>query len=509
MANLQLRIIVAVPRSGSTLLMRIACEAPSCAITSRLVAQGNYSTGTLFTPDYSVFTSPFSHTVFTQAMEKGCNTLISKEEFGHESQKGECDYVIIPTEEAYEKCKPAFLFRDPIRIYDSWKRVGWTDIEGLVTAYTSLHHMHITHPETHAIIYEDLVVDPEKTIRELCDYWGIGFCQSMLSFEHSFNDFLYNSEREEQIYTVENPLGLFNTVQKSSSIEPQPANKLISADEIEKLELTIGKRYIDTYLGRYSSTVTHQNNEEANLGLLLGSRTWFAFDLDDTLHEFRKSSSVASGSVCDFVSTLLPRSSIKDLRATYARILADKTSTAFTSGKSSTDYRRERFVCLLEAHNIIYTASTIEHLAALYKEVLKQNLQLKAGALHLLQYLKSRKKKVMIISEGPRDAQEWTVELLGLAPFVDVLATSNEMGLSKVDGLFGAVLAKYKIRAKDMVLIGDNAVRDVEPAKAAGIEAVLYAEGLDCRLKSGEASINSLLKIKHLLDCDEVVLEHA
>ncbi|KAI9786028.1 MAG: hypothetical protein M1835_003197 [Candelina submexicana] len=503
MVDLQLRIVVAVPRSGSTLLMRIACEAPSCAVTSRLVAQGNYSSYKTFTPDYSIFSSPFSHTVFRQAMEKGCSTLISKEEFGHDPKKGECDYVIIPTEEAYQRTKPAFLFRDPIRVYDSWKKLGWTDIEGLVTAYTTLHLMHMTHPSTHAIIYEELIAKPEQTVRALCKHWDIGFCESMLSFEHSFSDFLYNSKREERIYTVENPLGLFDTIQESTSIEAQPAHNLISVGEIEHLELTIGKRYIDTYSGRSPKMVIPHSNKAADFVLCLRTKTWFSFDLDDTLHEFRKASSAATETSLTFISYLHPASSLEELKTTYATILADKTSQAFTNGKTSTEYRKERFASLLEAHNITYTASFLDKLAMLYKQGLKQNLQLTAGALHLLQYLKSRAKKVMIISEGPLDAQEWTMESLGLTPFVDVLVTSNDMGLSKVDGLFGAVLAKHKIREDDMVFVGDNAVRDIEAARAAGIEAVLYAEGSNCRLKRGEASINSLLKIKHLIDDSE------
>ena len=49
--TLQVRLLVAVPRSGSTLLMRIFCEASSCSVTSRLVLQDNYSEGASHKPD--------------------------------------------------------------------------------------------------------------------------------------------------------------------------------------------------------------------------------------------------------------------------------------------------------------------------------------------------------------------------------------------------------------------------------------------------------------------------
>ena len=52
----------------------------------------------------------------------------------------------------------------------------------------------------------------------------------------------------------------------------------------------------------------------------------------------------------------------------------------------------------------------------------------------------------MITTEGPQDAQNWTVEQLGPAPYVDVLVTPNEVGLAKDAGLFGEVSERCGIR---------------------------------------------------------------
>ena len=38
------------------------------------------------------------------------------------------------------------------------------------------------------------------------------------------------------------------------------------------------------------------------------------------------------------------------------------------------------------------------------------------------------------------------------------------MGKSKIDGLFGAVLEKFRIKPDDIIFIGDSAARDVAPA---------------------------------------------
>ena len=89
-----------------------------------------------------------------------------------------------------------------------------------VICYTSLHNMHKNHPECHAFTYEDLVSNPEQTIRSVCEYLDIDFSMDMLSFKHSLGDFLVNSEREKNMYTNESSTsGLFNTVRSYSSVQ--------------------------------------------------------------------------------------------------------------------------------------------------------------------------------------------------------------------------------------------------------------------------------------------------
>lgn len=136
-----------------------------------------------------------------------------------------------------------------------------------------------------------------------------------------------------------------------------------------------------------------------------------------------------------------------------------------------------------------------------YKRSLREALTLKPGALDLLQCIKRRGKKVIVVTEGPQDAQLWTVEELGLRPYVDVLVTTNQIGKSKVEGLFSAVLDKYGIVASDMVYVGDNEKRDVVPAREAGILAVLFDEMGGCSFDDFAAlRIDSLGKLGDLLE---------
>jgi hypothetical protein len=98
------------------------------------------------------------------------------------------------------------------------------------------------------------------------------------------------------------------------------------------------------------------------------------------------------------------------------------------------------------------------------------------------------------MSEGPQDAQEWTLRKLGLADMVDYFATSIGFGVSKHEGLFGRVLERLEIRPDVRLFVGENWERDVVPAVKVGILGVHYAEQekkketVDCggeMLKSG------------------------
>lgn len=204
-------------------------------------------------------------------------------------------------------------------------------------------------------------------------------------------------------------------------------------------------------------------------------KTWFGFDLDDTLHEFRKVCRIATTEILRHLATehQIP---LEDLTDAWAKTIATDDWQCFTDGRASDEYRKERFAAVLENFSISPTPEVLYNYAAQYKTALEQSLELKPGALSLLAYLKSIGKKVVVISEGPHDAQQWTLEKLGIADFVDFLATSNKYGLTKNAGLFQQVLVDLKVEAKDVVFIGDNFERDVVQARKAGICAIHYSE---------------------------------
>ena len=80
------------------------------------------------------------------------------------------------------------------------------------------------------------------------------------------------------------------------------------------------------------------------------SKPWFGFDLDDTLHEYRKASKVATAAVLDCIHNKYGIS-IDDLKSAYSEILKTSTSTAFTDGRPSDSYRKnDLLLCCITFH---------------------------------------------------------------------------------------------------------------------------------------------------------------
>ncbi|EEU46736.1 uncharacterized protein NECHADRAFT_36336 [Fusarium vanettenii 77-13-4] len=222
----------------------------------------------------------------------------------------------------------------------------------------------------------------------------------------------------------------------------------------------------------------------------LQTKTWFGFDLDDTLHEFRRASRAAVTHCLTRISNENPHIKVEDLQAQYQIVLKQGTASAFTDGKTSHDYRRERFSATLSHFKL--NLDSIEKLLRDYERVLVENLTLKPGALSLLRAIKESGRKITVITEGPQDAQERAVRDLGITNYIDFLATTNHFGVAKTSGLFGKVLKHLEIQPSDIVYAGDSKERDVEPATKEGIYTIHLREDQTVSLALNPPSINSL-----------------
>ncbi|KAK9774471.1 hypothetical protein SCAR479_08819 [Seiridium cardinale] len=226
--------------------------------------------------------------------------------------------------------RPVFLIRDPVRVFDSWKKVGWTDMQSLVDCFTNMFRM-LHQAPSHAVsslLYERLVRDPHTEVERICVQWGVPFSETMLHFKQPFgSSFAFATDREKSICCEEKPLGLFTTIEPSSSVETDvPCHNLLSNIEKDDLEKQVSRLYLECW-----------HDDIQRLRAMLIEKSWFGFDLDDTLHEFRRSSGIATNRVLEKIS-VRHHTPMLSLKEEYSHILKEKAANAFSDGKTSYDY---------------------------------------------------------------------------------------------------------------------------------------------------------------------------
>lgn len=137
-----------------------------------------------------------------------------------------------------------------------------------------------------------------------------------------------------------------------------------------------------------------------------------------------------------------------------------------------------------------------------YEATLMTSLELKCGAVELLSMIKDMGKKIVVITEGPQDAQERTVKGHSIEGYIDFLATSSYFGVVKTGGLFPRVLAHLGVSPDDMANINDNEQRDMKPALAEGIYLIHLAEIEGVSLNTMPPRINTLRILQCILSKD-------
>ena len=279
----KLGIVVAVPRSGSTLFMRVMAGHSDVGVTSRHVLMGNMQpriegapTSRAFSPDYRIFEDE-NHPVFAVARQMGKPFIVSKEEYGNDRFTGtpalnECNYDVFPSDDVIKAVKPAFIFRRPDDTFADWLARGWTDLESFLMTYKThlltFERVRSINPNTVHYTHEYMIQNREaqaKVFTSVLAAWGLPFQEQMLTFQGKFGeDFLYTTERERKIYTEGNPKGIFTTVRDLTEISnTSPSyNELLTPEHQQR----IGDELMADYHDLHRETLQQHENVQSRGG---------------------------------------------------------------------------------------------------------------------------------------------------------------------------------------------------------------------------------------------------
>jgi putative hydrolase of the HAD superfamily len=210
------------------------------------------------------------------------------------------------------------------------------------------------------------------------------------------------------------------------------------------------------------------------------------FDLDDTLHDRRASVETFIPTLHSFLEPWLKGVSLEEFRIVLHRV----------------DYGgyvpREVFMLrLLEA----FGASGFDalSLAKFWRSEFAAFAQPMHGAYELLEFLRAKKIKTSIVSNGTVQLQQAKIVALGLK--VDVVIISEAVGVKKPAAKpFLEALRLLEVQASEAWFVGDHPVNDIEGALAVGMKA-FWLE------REQKAQAVNAVRLENLLELKSYVLD--
>ena len=198
------------------------------------------------------------------------------------------------------------------------------------------------------------------------------------------------------------------------------------------------------------------------------------FDLDRTLWDFDAAAEVAFERIYEqYNLNSLGIPSAHEFHEVY-HPLNERLWELYREDKiTKADLNRTRFLKPLE-HYGIHDVKLADHLSEDYVYWSPRIVKLVPGTMELLEYLKP-KHHLHLITNGFEEVQDTKLTLSGMKPYFETLTVSEEVGVKKPNPeIFQYALNKAHATAEESLMIGDEMAVDIDGARAAGIDTVLF-----------------------------------
>lgn len=219
------------------------------------------------------------------------------------------------------------------------------------------------------------------------------------------------------------------------------------------------------------------------------------FDLDDTLYAYEPLDEEACRRVQEYACAELG-------------ITVQQYEEAFLYGRSET---KRSLGDVAACHNrMLYYQKTLERLGVnpapmslqlyeTYWGTFLEKMVLREGAREFLDAMHEHGIRVMVCTDLTAHIQHRKIEALGIADDICCLVTSEEAGREKPSReIFELCLEKLKLPPDEVCCIGDNFEKDVEGARAVGIQAIWFDAGKPSAAQFVEAMRGILGEESHL-----------
>lgn len=200
--------------------------------------------------------------------------------------------------------------------------------------------------------------------------------------------------------------------------------------------------------------------------------TAVGFDLDGTLFDHRGS---ALAGVDDFLSSLGVETTVS-AREIWLAAEATHFERWRVGDITFEEQRRERLRTVLPAVGIQPPdrPDDLDALFARYADAYRRSWRAFDDSARVLTMLRRSGLRVGLLTNGTREQQHDKLRTIGLMDKLDVICTSEELGVAKPEPFaFRALAQQLEVEPGQCLFVGDNAEHDEAGARAAGMAALL------------------------------------
>jgi FMN phosphatase YigB (HAD superfamily)/ribulose-5-phosphate 4-epimerase/fuculose-1-phosphate aldolase len=195
------------------------------------------------------------------------------------------------------------------------------------------------------------------------------------------------------------------------------------------------------------------------------------FDLDNTLYDYDVCHHTALNEVFELLVQKYKSLTIEHIKGVYEEI--SKTLKYELGLTASSHNKSIYFKHLLEKLNIGLSIFLTIH--DIYWDTFYSNMVCFEGVLDFLVFNKNIGKKMGILTDYETEYQIKKLERLGILNYIDVIVTSEEVGIEKPSSqMFSAILQKMNLGSHEVIMVGDNYERDFKGASRAKIRSYWF-----------------------------------
>lgn len=193
------------------------------------------------------------------------------------------------------------------------------------------------------------------------------------------------------------------------------------------------------------------------------------FDLDNTLYDYDICHKQALTSVFQYIQMRIGNR--PDIQLIYDFISNNLKNEL--GGTASSHNKNIYFKQLLEQLNISLDVLIV--INNLYWETFFENMVLFEGVYDFISWNRGLGIKIGVLTDYETEYQIKKLDKVGILGFINEIVTSEEVGIEKPSiQMFQTILKKMDLHSDEVIMFGDNFVKDIQGAMTAGIFAYWF-----------------------------------